>query len=141
MAKHTTEGYTVTFNATDIDGLTNVPWPANERGEIETTDLASSGVETLPDLPDGGVVDFNCMFNPDDPGQQALIANHALGDGTTGEVIITSPATSTTETTPGFITFDAYVQSWQVDASVRSRTEVTFGLRVQGDPVYTAPTT
>lgn len=141
MAKHTTEGYTVTFDATDIAGLSNLPWPENERPEIDVTDLASSGIETLPALPDGGTADFECFFEPDDAGQQALITNHALGDGTTGEVIITAPATSTTETTPGNITFDAYVQSWQVEAGVNEAAMVTFTLRVQGDPVYTDPVT
>ncbi|MGB0437227.1 MAG: phage tail tube protein [Mycobacterium sp.] len=141
MAKHTTEGYTVTFNSQAIGGLTNLPWPANARGEIDVTDYDSSGVETLPALVDAGSVDFSCIFDPDDAGQQALITNHALGDGTTQTCVITSPSSSTTETTEGFITFTAYVQGWQVQGNVNGRAEANFSLRVQGNPTYTAPTT
>lgn len=139
MSKHTTEGYGVTFNSISIGGLTNLPWPTNTRGEIDVTDFDSTGIETLPALPDGGTVDFTCIYDPDDTGQQALIDNHALGDGTTQTVIITAPAAATSQSNPPTISFSAYVQAWGVDAAVNDVTRATFTLRVQGDTTYTDP--
>lgn len=141
MAKHTTEGYTVTWNGTSVAGLTGLPWPPAERGEIDVTDFDSTGVETLPALSDGGVTQMVCIYNPDDAGQQALFDNYALGDGTTQQVVITAPSSSTSLATAPTLTFDAYVQSQQVTGDVNNRAEVTFSLRVQGDPTYTDPTT
>lgn len=141
MSKHTTEGYTVTFNSISVGGLTNIPTPDIQRAEIDITDFDSTGIETLPAFADAGTATMECIFDPDDAGQKAMIDNYELSTTTNRTVVITMPAASTTETTPGAVSYSAYVQGYNIQGDVNDRVNITFTLRVQGDPTYTDPVT
>lgn len=103
MPKLFAHGTTMTFGATAVGGLLDIPLPSDEAEEIEETDMASGGRrEWRAGLIDGGTIELTIRYIQGDAGQDAMRA--ALG-GAAEEVVVTAPGGAGAPTW----TFDAAV--------------------------------
>lgn len=138
MAKFLAKGSTITFNSIAIGKVRNFGRPDAQKEEIDVTDHDSTGVyrEFVAGLADPGTVTVECNYDPDDAGQQALVANFALVGNNVQEVVITLPAAATASGV-ATITFDAYVASIvaQLPGTDAAPATRTFTLRVSGNTV------
>lgn len=135
MSKFLAKGTAITFNSVTIGNVRSITTPDASKEEVDVTDHGSSGIyrEFLSGLADPGTVTLECNYNPQDAGQQALVANFALTANTTQEVVITLPAAASSSGT-ATITFDAFVQSKSgtLPGTTAEPGTRTFTLRVSG---------
>lgn len=111
MPKYLPHGTTVEFGSVPIGGLLGVMPPQRSRGSAETTDGDSAGVrEWIAALAEGGEVTIRVRKDPEDAGQQALLADLDAAPGSAGEeVVIQTPSASTAGAHDHRWTFDAHV--------------------------------
>lgn len=131
MARVLSQGTTITMECdgtpVEIGCITSFSTPAASRSEINITCLSSEAQEFRLGLVDNGSVSFNILFDDCDEGQEDLTDQMASDEPC--EFVITLAGGTT-------ITFDAMVQSFQLDGSVDAAVTGTVSLRVTGEVVF-----
>lgn len=131
MARVLSQGTIITMDcgsgATEIGCITSFSTPASNRSEINVTCLSSDAQEFRLGLVDNGTVSLNIIFDDCDAGQEDL--TDQLGSDEPCEFVITFSGGTT-------VTFDALVQSFQLDGSIDSAVTGTVTLRVTGESVF-----
>lgn len=131
MARVLSQGTIITMDCgggpVEIGCVTSFSTPAANRSEINVTCLDSDAQEFRLGLVDNGTVSFNIIFDDCDAGQEAL--TEQLDADQPCEFVITLAGGTT-------ITFDALVQSFQLDGSVDSAITGTVTVRVTGAAVF-----
>jgi hypothetical protein len=121
-----TQGTTVTWNEIAVGEVVSFSGPGGVAGTYDVTHLLSTKREKRPSLPDEGDYTMECNFLPDDPGQQALMADRATR--TVREVIVTYSDGSTD-------TFQAYCTGAVKSGGVDNKVGISFTLAITGDVV------
>ena len=134
MAKFLAKGSTVVFNSLTIGSVASITLPDASKEEVDVTTHDSTGVyrEFLAGLADPGTVTLECMYDPDDAGQQELVDNFNAAGNTVEQCRITLPAAAAVSTIT--VTFDAFVQAMPGDlpGTTAAPATRTFTLRVTG---------
>jgi hypothetical protein len=101
-------GTTVTVDSVDIGGLVNITTPESSVGVVVTTTNDSSRIRSyIAGLVNNGSLSLVCRDLSDDAGQTALRAN--VGATAALAMVVTLPATSTSDSTVTTVSFDAFV--------------------------------
>lgn len=133
-------GTTITFNDIAVEGLRTVPMEGGSKGQVDVTSHSSGGRErTIPGLKSSSELSIEMLLVPGDPGQEAMIANHAAEGANIVELVATLPDSVLDAGYPQVSwTVDVYVLDWSVsmphDNNPATR---SFTLSVESDPVET----
>lgn len=127
MARVLSQGTIITVDCGDgpvqIGCITSFSTPSQSRSEINVTCLDSDAQEFRLGLVDNGTSTFNIIFDDCDEGHELL--TQQLDAEEPCEFVITLNGGTT-------ITFDALVQSFQLDGSVDAAITGSVSLRVTG---------
>lgn len=111
-----------------VTGITSVAKPTGTRADIDITDLESTAVLKIPDIPDNGNVSFALNFDGTDAQHQALLALEASGASATWTVEFPETGVSTVTT----FVFAGTVASLEASATARGKQEANLSLAVSG---------
>ena len=124
---HSAGGSTGTFVV--IDNVTNIAGPTGQATPIDTTDLLSTGLENVPDLPDYGNVTLDVNWRGTT--KQAALYDMFKNRSEAQSFKIALPEDSTAAEFD-VLSFDASVVGCNFGAQVRGKQSVQFTLKVSG---------
>ena len=130
---HSAGGSTGTFAV--VENVTNIAGPTGQATPIDTTDLLSTGLENVPDLPDYGNVTLDINWRSQTV--QNLLYNMFANRSEAQSFKIAFPEDST-NTEFDVLAFDATVTGCNFGAQVRGKQSVQITLKISGLPVLTS---
>lgn len=116
-----------------IEHVVSISGPDGSANLIDVTDLASSGKEYLPGLPDSGSLQLECNFT--NGTKQMDLFDNFQASADPEPFYLSIPTASGASTHHNFY-FNAVVSKWSLSEAVDQQVKLSIGLKISGAVTY-----